>query len=167
MKTQLTAGWRALAVAGLASIAVPAMAEPGVSMPAEQYQGSVGYVTGGVGQAEAKLFEQHTSKYPLAIELLKRAGKTDEFTAYAMVRISDASGRAVLDAKAGGPFMLVDLAPGRYSIQASLEGHTLRKSPVVVAPEGTARATFEFPGRRMASLRLSKVEGVAEGGLGG
>lgn len=118
MKTKLPAAWRALAVVGLASAAVPVMAAPAVSMPAERYQGSVSFVTGGVGQDEAKLFERQASKHPLAIELLERTGKIDEFTAYAMVKISDTQGHTVLDAKADGPFMLVDLPPGRYSIQS-------------------------------------------------
>ena len=125
MKTKFTAGWRALVVAGLASAAVPVMAA--ISMPAEQYQGSVSYVTGGVGQAEAKLFENQASEHRLAIELLQRAGKRDDFTAYAMVKIADKQGHTVLDAKADGPFMLVDLPPGRYRLLTPVEVERFRK----------------------------------------
>jgi hypothetical protein len=171
MKTQWIAGWRALALVGLAAVGLPAMAAPdtmgAVKLPAEQYQGSVGYVTGGVGQQEAKLFERQSSKHPLAIELLERAGKANEFTANAIVKISDRHGHTMLDARAGGPFMLVDLPPGRYSIRATLDNHTLRKSTVLVVPDRTARATFEFPGLRGHQLHVSMLEGVAEGGLGG
>jgi hypothetical protein len=161
------AGWRSLVVAGLASAAVPAIAGTEVSMPAEQYQGPVGYVTGGVGQAEAKLFEQRASDHALAIELVERARQRDEFTAYAMVKISDQHGHTVLNAKAQGPFMLVDLAPGRYAIQARFERQTLTKPSVVVAAEKTARAYFEFSGHPMAGVHLSQAEGGANGGLGG
>jgi hypothetical protein len=171
MKTQWTPGWRALVLVGLAAVGLPAMAAPdtmGVAnLPAEQYQGPVGYVTGGIGQQEAKLFERQASKHPLAIELLERAGKANEFTADATVKISDRRGHTMLDARAGGPFMLVDLPPGRYSIQATLDNHTLRKSAVLVAQDRTARATFEFPGLRSRQLHVSMLEGVAEGGLGG
>jgi hypothetical protein len=121
------------------------MAEPSVKMPAEQYQGSVGFVTGGVGQDEAKMFEKELSKHPLAIELLEHAGKRDEFTAHAMVKIADQHGHTVLEAKADGPFMLVDLPPGRYSIQATLNNTTLKKSGVMVARDKKARVMFEFP----------------------
>ncbi len=145
MKMQVKAGWRALAVVGLASVALPAMAMTARSMPAEQYQGSVGYVTGGIGQREAKLFEHQLKSHALAVELLEHAGKAEEFTADARVKIADRQGHTVLDAKAGGPFMLVDLSPGRYSIQATLAGHTLRKSQVWVTDSKTVRATFEFP----------------------
>jgi len=121
------------------------MSEPSVKMPAEQYQGSVRFVTGGVGQDEAKMFEKELSKHPLAIELLEHAGKTDEFTAHAMVKIADQHGHTVLEAKADGPFMLVDLPPGRYSIQATLNNTTLKKSGVMVAHDKKARVMFEFP----------------------
>jgi hypothetical protein len=144
MSRELKARWRALAIVGFASIAVSAMAAA-VSMPAEQHQGSVGFVTGGIGEREAKLFEQQMSKHPLAIELLEHAGKANEFTANAAVKIVDVYGQTVLDAKADGPFMLVDLPPGRYSIVASLKNDTLKKSSILVAHDKRARATFEFP----------------------
>lgn len=82
----------------------------------------MGYVTGGIGQSEAKLFENRLTDHPLAIELLEHAGKREEFTANAAVKIADMHGHTVLDTKAGGPFMLVDLPSGRYSITAALGG---------------------------------------------
>jgi hypothetical protein len=178
MTTKFTSGWHALALAGLVSVTVPVIAAPGSpdgarsaesgsSMPSEQYQGSVGYVTGGVGQAEAKQFERAQAKHPLAIELLERAGKTEQFTADAMVKIADRQGHTVLDAQADGPFMLVDLTPGRYSIQATLKNETLKKRWVTVARHKTAHAVFEFPGHLNGPIHLSRLEGVAEGGLGG
>lgn len=144
MKTKWTSGWHALTLAGLASVAVPVLAAASANMPAEQYQGAVGFVTGGIGSTEAKVFEQQASRHPLEIELLERAGKYNEFTADAMVKIADRHGRTVLDTQAGGPFMLVDLPPGRYSVQARLNNETLKKSSVVIAQNRTARATFEF-----------------------
>ncbi len=144
MSRTFIAGCMALAVAGLASGSVPAMAAMAI-MPAEQHQGSVGFVTGGIGEREAKLFEQQMPKHPLAIELRQQAGKAEEFTADARVKIADMHGHTVLDAKAGGPFMLVDLPPGRYSVVATLKHDTLKKTAIVVSHHNLARATFEFP----------------------
>jgi hypothetical protein len=144
VNSKLKAGWMALAVVGIASMSVPAMAAM-PTMPAEHHQGTVGYITGGVGEREAKLFERQMSKHPLAIELLQRAGKEEEFTADAKVKIADMHGHTVLNAKAGGPFMLVDLPPGRYSVVATLKHDTLKKSAVVVSHGSVAHATFEFP----------------------
>jgi hypothetical protein len=144
MSSILKAGWRTVAIAALASVSIPSLATA-VSMPAEQYQGPVGFITGGIGDQEAKLFEQQMPKHALAIELLEHAGKANEYTADTQVRIADMHGRTVLDTTAGGPFMLVDLPAGRYSIVATLKGDTLKKSTVVVAHDQSARATFEFP----------------------
>jgi len=149
MSSRLTAVSAAMAVAGLATVTVtvPVSAAVNPRMPAEQHQGSVEYVTGGIGKAEARLFERQMSRHRLAIELLEHAGRAEEFTADARVRITDARGRSVLDTKAAGPFLLVDLPPGRYSIIASLKNRTLKKSSVVVTHGKLARATFEFPAR--------------------
>jgi hypothetical protein len=135
-------------------------------MPAEQYQGSVVFVTGGIGQREAKLFEQQMAQHPLAIELLEHAGKKEEFTADANVRITDMHGRTVLDTKAGGPFMLVDLPSGRYSIVATLKNVTLKKSSVWVAHDKLAHATFEFPARTddAPALRVASLQDASLGG---
>jgi type IV secretory pathway TrbL component len=137
----------ALAVAGFATLTGPASAAVRPQMPAEQHQGSVGFVTGGIGEAEARMFKRQMGQHRLAIELLEHAGKAEEFTADARVRIADAHGRTVLDTQAGGPFLLVDLPPGRYSIVATLNHRTLRKPAVVVMRNKMARATFEFPPR--------------------
>lgn len=159
MNAKFKLGLMALAIAGLASTSVSALATA-VSMPAEQYQGSVGFVTGGIGQREAKLFEQDMAQHPLAIELLEHAGKREEFTANARVRITDMHGHTVLDTKAGGPFMLVDLPSGRYSIVATLKNDTLKKSAVVIARDKLARATFEFPAHTDdAPLRSASISG--------
>lgn len=146
MSSRINAVSLALAVAGLVSVSGPVVAAP-VTMPSEQHQGSVGYVTGGIGEREARLFERQMSSHPLAIELLQHASKAEEFTADAQVRIADIHGHTVLNAKAGGPFMLVDLPPGRYSVAATLKHDTLKKSVVFVTRGQLARATFEFPAR--------------------
>ncbi len=144
MNARLKIEWMTLLVAGLASASAPAMSAV-TTLPAEQHQGSVGFITGGVGEQEAKLFERQQSKHPLTIELLERSGKTEEFTANAKVRIADAHGHTVLNAKAEGPFMLVDLSPGRYSIVATLKQDTLKKTAVIASHGKPAHATFEFP----------------------
>jgi hypothetical protein len=146
MESNIISGCCTLAIAGLAALAAPAMAA-GTRLAAEQYEGPVGYVTGGIGKNEARLFERQLSNFPLAIELLEHEDKAEAFTGDALVKISDAHGHTVLDAKAGGPFLLVDLPPGRYSIVASLNHAVLRKPVVYVSQGHAARATFEFPAR--------------------
>jgi len=147
MKSTMKAMAMALGVVGVAMSTGPALAAVGPPMPTEQHQGAVGYVSGGIGKAEARMFERQMGQYRLAIELLEHAGKAEEFTADATVKIADVHGRTVLETRAQGPFMLVDLPPGRYSIVARLNNRTLKKSAVVVTRDKLARATFEFPPR--------------------
>ncbi len=135
----------AICAALAAALAAPAAFAAMTSLPSEMRQGAVGFVSGGIGEAEARRFEHAFAQHPLAIELLEHAGKREEFTANAHVRILDRKGHAVLDTRAGGPFMLIDLKPGRYSIVATLGHNTLRKQVAYVNPGKTTRATFEFP----------------------
>jgi hypothetical protein len=142
MDTRLKTALIASFATGLAGIAIQATAAPGLQ---EQHYGQIAYLTGGIGKAEAKDLESRMSSYPLAVEVLEKSGKTEEFTAGADVKIEDTHGHTVLDAKTRGPFMLVNLPKGAYSVVASLHHRTLSRHSVVVTPGHTARATFEFP----------------------
>ena len=115
-----------------------------MTMPAEQGTGDIRYVSGGVGEADAKTFEAEMDRYALAIELLERTGRGSEFTADATVEILEA-GKPVLRTKSSGPFVLVNLPAGNYSVEATLAGRMVRKAGVVVAGGRHARARLEFP----------------------
>ncbi len=143
MGTFRNAGWKAMAVAGFAAAAIPAVAA--VRMPSEQYDGPVGYVTGGARPAQARMFERNMYKHALAIEVMQRAPRGTEFAPDAVVRIADAHGRTMLDEMALGPFMLVDLPPGRYTVSATLRGQTLKQAAHVGAGQMGLRTTFDFP----------------------
>ncbi len=132
-----------LAASGAAFAAAPATG----TLPAEKMQGSVAYLSGGVGENQTKVFEQAMNKYPLAIEIVQkeRTGKRDEFTADAQVRIMDHSGKEVFTAKADGPFVLVRLEPGTYTISTTYEGHTQHRKDVTLAKGRTTHEVFVFP----------------------
>ena len=65
-------------------------------IPAEQHQGSVAFVSGGVGKEEAKAFEQAEKQYPLTLEFVRKTKPHEEFMADVPVTIKDASGAEVL-----------------------------------------------------------------------
>lgn len=115
-------------------------------LPPEQQSGVASYVSGGVGEGQAHEFEHAQRRFPLTIKLFEGTGtKTDEFTAEARVKIVDAKGGVVLDARAEGPFMLVRLPAGHYKIGASLNGKTLADHEVRVTDKGHVSTTFVFP----------------------
>lgn len=144
-----------LAAGGLfaAVPAVPAMAktETGASsqttLPQEMQHGGIHYLTGGAGTGEAKAFKAAMQKYSLAIELVERqkGSKHEAYTADAMVGISDHAGKEIFNARAKGPFMLVQLEPGKYSMSATLNDHTLHKRDLMVEKGKTTHETFVFP----------------------
>ena len=114
-------------------------------LPPERHAGSASYVSGGIGENESQRFEAAFKRYPLIVQLFENSGARDEYTADAMVKITDAKGRLVLHEKAEGPFMLVRLPAGDYRIAASLNGHDLAIHRVHVTDSGHAKTTFVFP----------------------
>ena len=93
--------------------AVPAYSEGTSLLPAEQTQGSIAYVTGGIGADEAKAIERMAKGYPLTLEFLVKAQPRAEFTAAVKVTVTDHTGKVLLDTRSEGPFLLARLSPGR------------------------------------------------------
>jgi hypothetical protein len=136
-----------LAPAALAAGTAATSAAATAPLPAEKKYEGIAYVTGGVGEGQAKAFEEALKNYPLAIEIVQkqRDSKVDEFTAYADVKIMDHAGKEIFKAKAEGPFVLVRLDPGKYSMTVSYQKHTLHRNKFTVAKGKTTRETFVFP----------------------
>jgi hypothetical protein len=132
----------ALAVVG-AIAAGGAFAAGTAGLPAEQHQGNIAYVTGGVGKEQARAFRQAVGRYPLALEFVKRAGKIDEFLAGIKVEVTDHGGKTVLATETEGPFLLARMPSGRYTVAATYDGKTL-KHPVVVKRSAARPIVFEW-----------------------
>ena len=119
---QITAGLAALALS-FGSTA----ADTGVSSE-QQTQGSVKFVSGGVGDDETVAMQSAARGYPLELQFVQKASPRDEFLADVKVRILDRSRNVVLEAVASGPFLLAQLPPGRYQIEADYSGVVKRRS---------------------------------------
>ena len=133
-----------LAASAASAQDAPAPQEP--LLPQARQSGAVVYVTGGVAKGESQAFEAARADYPLSIELLQAdPGGQDQFTAGAEVRVLNAAGVTVLEATADGPFMLVQLPPGRYQVLATLNGRHAPSRNVTVQDEGSGRAVLRFP----------------------
>jgi len=98
----------------------------------------VSFVSGGVGLDESKALQAAQSQWPLS---LRFTGPTSEFLADVRVRIVDAHGAEVLSTTSLGPYMLVRLRPGRYTVHATYKDRDQSKA-VTVSAKGTARAAF-------------------------
>ncbi|KOF52476.1 MULTISPECIES: carboxypeptidase-like regulatory domain-containing protein [unclassified Achromobacter] len=113
------------------------------ALPPLKTQGSVQYVSGGIGLDESESFKAAAKDYPLALTFAARIDGNADYVANVSVSIKNTHGQPVLDATAEGPYMLVKLPEGRYKITATYEGKAQERE-VSVAKSGTARAVFEW-----------------------
>lgn len=137
-------GRLAAALLAAALAAVPPLAPAQSSQPSAA--GEAPYVSGGVGQMEARRLLRERDQYPLAIEVYQRQAGRELYTAGADVRITDARGTEVLSAQADGPFLFADVPPGRYTVEVSLDG-VKRQKTERVGRDGTTRSIFVFGAR--------------------
>jgi hypothetical protein len=127
--TMLTSAMTPAAYAQDASAAASQAANP--SLPPLQTQGQTEFLTGGIGSDESEAIRKEGRSWPLMLEFAQgdasgAAGRA-EYISDVKIVIKDKSGNVVLDAKAEGPFMLVKLAPGRYSLDATYAPTTLHR----------------------------------------
>jgi hypothetical protein len=104
---------------------------PGLSLPPLQSQGQTEFLAGGIGSDESEAIRKEGRSWPLMLEFAQgdapgAAGRA-EYVSDVKITIKDKSGNVVLDANADGPYMLIKLAPGRYSLEATYESTTLHR----------------------------------------
>src|SRR5262249_35265394 len=92
------------------------------------------FVSGGVSQDE--LADLRTKQPFFSLSLLT-AAKSGAFLAGVRVRIVDAQGKPVLETEMDGPYLLVDLQPGKYQLEAVNEGETQKRT--LTMREGNAQ----------------------------
>jgi hypothetical protein len=98
------------------------------------------FVSGGVDAGE--LADLRTKQPFFSVSVLT-AARSGAHLAGVRVRILDAAGKPVLDTEMDGPYLLVDLAPGRYRLQATHEGETQSRM-LTVQPGKSQRLVLYF-----------------------
>jgi hypothetical protein len=144
----LTAGAFAQGSAGAASGTVggtttdmtSAGNQNGGGMPQIEHQGDIAYVSGGVGSDESAALKRAEHQWPLA---LRFTGPGADYLADVHVRIVGAHDADVLKADSHGPYMLVKLPPGRYTVHARYKDEDQTRQ-VQVGKAGGARADFHW-----------------------
>jgi hypothetical protein len=113
-------------------------------LPAAQTQNGVQFVTGGIGSDESKSLREAMPHYPLA--LIFASPESADVAAYladVQVAITDSAGKTVLNTKSDGPYLLVKLPPGKYSISANAGGK-IQKHDVDVPRSGSVQKRFDW-----------------------
>ena len=142
MSIPMKANVRLIAGALGLAVALPALAISGAALPQTMTEGGISWISGGVGQAEARAMKHEVRNYPLS--LVFSAGKDNEYLADIHVVIKDKAGKVVLDNVSSGPIMLIKLPAGRYAVSAVEDGKTLHRT-VSVAAKGDTPLSFHWP----------------------
>jgi hypothetical protein len=112
----------------------------GGGLPQIQTQGDVSFTSGGVGLDESHALIREQAHWPLS---LRFTGPTSDYLSDVHVRIADAKNAEVLKTDAMGPYMLVKLPAGHYTVYARYKDSE-KKQGVTVAGNGKAKADFHW-----------------------
>jgi len=99
------------------------------------------FLAGGIGQDEIAALRLARGGYDLSVTTAAR--RSGAYLADVRLRIRDEAGQLVFDRVLGGPWLLVDLKPGRYALEASRAGE-VQKATVAVAAGTTREQVFYF-----------------------
>lgn len=112
--------------------------------PIHMAQG-IEYMCGGKSSAEASFMQTVAPRWAATLEFAVSRGKPGQFPSDVKVVVRDRySGRLVMEAATGSPFMLARLDPGAYEIEATLAGITLQQ-PLTVFNGLSSKAQFVWP----------------------
>lgn len=129
---------RAAAVCACAAVPWATQAQT-AGLPAMKSQDAGRYVCGGVGSDESQALRAAMKDHPLSLLFARPGGA---YLADVEVRVKDARGATALALRTEGPVCLVDLPPGRYTIEAVSDG--VAKSQAVTLGDGPRTADFRF-----------------------
>ncbi|MBS0327028.1 MAG: carboxypeptidase regulatory-like domain-containing protein [Proteobacteria bacterium] len=124
---------RWVAAAAAAVMLAAAGAAQAIPAPKAVTHGDATWVNGGVGKLEAEAMRHMASRYPVSMTFAKHNQGANEFVAGVKLRITDGSGKQVMDLGDSGPMLLLKVPDGKYTVRAEYEGHVKTQSLDVTA----------------------------------
>jgi hypothetical protein len=119
--------------AALGTAAVWAQGESEMAVPpAPQSYGSIQAINGGVDLDQADAIKRIQSRYPLRVEISGRGG--DYYVADRVTVLQD--GERIAEIPNAGPWLLMEVPPGRYTLVGDFAGTEVKRN-VVVPANGT------------------------------
>ena len=89
------------------------------------------YVSGGVSDDERETLQTQQERYNLWIVTALR--RTGEYLSAVHLKIIDAHQKVVFDAPLEGPWLMIDLPLGKYTIEAKLDDQSLKRQTTIHA----------------------------------
>jgi hypothetical protein len=91
-------------------------------IPETQRSLGISYISGGVGEGESTAILAEAKQWPLLLELSQLENGRGVWIFGSQIKIVNSKSAVIFDAKAQGPYMLVNLEAGDYVILASYQG---------------------------------------------
>jgi hypothetical protein len=114
------------------------------SLPPLQSQGQIEFLTGGIGKDESDAILHEGRSWPLMLKLAQAGFPRAVYISDVQVIIKDASGNTVLETITEGPYLLVKLPPGKYSLDATYESVKLHRD-LSIQKGGSKQITLLWP----------------------
>lgn len=111
-------------------------------IPQTQYSQGISYITGGVGEEESTAILTEAKQWPVLLELSQLENGRGVWIFGSQIKILNAQNAVVFDAKAEGPYMLINLTVGDYAIQASYQGVEQKRTISVKAGQSQKFSIF-------------------------
>ncbi|HEY4074153.1 MAG TPA: carboxypeptidase regulatory-like domain-containing protein [Herbaspirillum sp.] len=143
MKRFLNGALSAGVLAGLLMVQIAQAQDDASSLPAATTVGNVSYLSGGIGIDESTAMKEAASKYSLELVFSAKAGAAAAYIADVHVKVSDRSGKAVIDTVSNGPYLLANLPAGSYQVEASSKDVT-KTERVTVTKGAHKRLVFSW-----------------------
>ncbi|PSJ16409.1 hypothetical protein [Nitrosomonas supralitoralis] len=122
-------------------------AEKDTSLPLVELQGQTQFISGGIGKDESEAILQAGKSWSLMLELTQETGSKNQYISDVHILIKDKMGNTVLDTTTEGPYLLVNLAAGSYSLNATYESTTLQRDLIIHEKNGK-KITLIWPATR-------------------
>ena len=117
-------------LAATADIVAP---EERPALPQVEHAGPVAYMNGGAGLDEAGYMKAHAREFSLQVIFSGRGGEYGVADRVSVQR----GGEEIAAVEEAGPYLLMQLPPGRYTVEADFDGGVERRS--VTIGQGTRR----------------------------
>lgn len=100
----------------------PAPGAEQTQAPAVRHQGDIAYVSGGIGDDEARALRAMASRFNVHLEFYNEAN--GEALSDVTLVVTDGEGKRLLRAVTTGPLLFIRMPAGRYSAHATYQGVT-------------------------------------------
>ena len=110
-------------------------------IPDNQYSQGISYITGGVGEGETNAILAEAKQWPVLLEMSQIENGRGVWIFGATIKIVNNAKQVIFDAQADGPYMLINLVPGDYSIEASYQG-VIQKRSISIKPDSVQKISL-------------------------